>query len=120
MYDFDVEWIPGNSNFLADALTREMNKFHVYRNEIFSFLGKTPADDNFETFVQRFRLLEFLLEDVTQEIKKLVGLRLRRNQWIQRCQAWQHKNVGVFLNLDEELIKVYPLPNLKVSVFQNA
>ena len=25
-YEFEVEWVPGNSNFLADALTREMNK----------------------------------------------------------------------------------------------
>jgi len=117
MYDFEVEWIPANSNFLANALTREMDKVHIYRNDIFHLPGKTPADDNFETFVQRFRLLEYLLEDVVVEIKKLVGLRLRRNKWFQRCQAWQHKNVGVFLNLDEELVRVYPLPNMKVKLY---
>ena len=117
MYEFDVEWIPGNSNFLADALTREMNKVHVHRHDMFNLSGKTPADDNFETFAQRFRILEFLLSDIVDEIKKVVCFRLRRNQWIQRCQAWQHKNVGVFLNLDEELVKVYPLPNLKVKVY---
>ena len=33
-YDFDVEWIPGNSNYIADALTREMNKAHrIGRNQ---------------------------------------------------------------------------------------
>lgn len=39
MYNFDVEWVPGNSNMLADALTREMNKAHgmVKRNGIFLF-----------------------------------------------------------------------------------
>ena len=117
MYEFDVEWIPGNSNVLADALTREMNKVHVHKHGMFDLAGKTPADDNFETFVQRFKILEFISSDITEEIKKVVGLRLRRNQWIQRCQAWQHKNVGIFLNLDEELVKVYPLPNMKVKVY---
>lgn len=100
MYDFEVEWIMGNSNFLADALTREMNKVHIHRDDIFHLPGKTPANDNFETFDQRFRLLEYLLEDMVVEIKKLVGLRLQRSQWIQRFQGWKHKNVGVFLNLD--------------------
>lgn len=117
MYEFDVEWIPGNSNFLADALTKEMNKVHVQKHDIFSLPGKSPADDNFETFVQRFRILEFLSSDTAEEINKVVGFRLRRNQWIQICQAWQHKNVGIFLNLDEELVKVYPTSNMKVKVY---
>lgn len=67
MYDFEVEWVPGNSNVLADSLTREMNKVHVHRNDIFRLPGKTPADDSFETFVQRFRLLDFIIGDVVQE-----------------------------------------------------
>jgi len=54
---------------------------------------------------------------LVDEIKKVIGLRLRRNQWIQRCQAWQSKNVGVLLGLDEELVKVYPLPNMKVKLY---
>ena len=28
-YEFEVEWVPENSNFLADALTREMNKAYI-------------------------------------------------------------------------------------------
>lgn len=81
MYDFDVEWVPGNSNYLADALTREMNKAHVNR-DIFDLPGKTPSDDSFETFVKRFQILDFVLNYVVKEIKKVVGVRLRRNQWI--------------------------------------
>lgn len=115
MYDFDVEWIPGISNYLADSLTREMNKAHVHRQSMFHVAER--VEDNFETFVQRFKILEYVLPDVTEEIKKVIGLRLRRNQWIQRCQAWQHKNVGTFLNLNEALVKVYPLPNLQVKVY---
>ena len=93
MYDFDVEWVPSISNYLADALTREMNKVHTHfcsnqRTNIFALPGKAPADDNFETFVKRFQILELVLGDLVEEIKKIVGLRIRRNQWIQRCQAW--------------------------------
>ena len=117
MYDFDVEWIPGNAIYLPDALTREMNKVHVHRQSMFDISGKSIENDNFETFVQRFKILEFLQPDVVEEIKKVIGLRLRRNQWIQRCQAWQHKNVGIFLNLNEALVKIFPLPNLQVKVY---
>ena len=116
MYDFDVEWVPGISKYLADALTKDMNKAYngVRRTKLFILPGKTAADDNFETFVKRFQILELVLDDVAEEIKKIVGLRIRRNQWIQRCQAWQSKNVGILLGLDEELVKVYTFPNMKV------
>ena len=118
MYDFDVEWIPGISNYLADSLTRDMNKAHTHqRTSLFALPGKSAKDDNFETFIKRFQILELVLNDLVGEIKKIVGLRIRRNQWIQRCQAWQTKNVGVLLGLDEELIKVYPLPNMKVKIY---
>ena len=119
MYDFDVEWVPGISNFLANSLTRDMNKVHVHnqRTDIFVLPGKTPVDDNFETFVKRFQILELVLDDLVEEIKKVVGLRMRRNQWLHRCQAWQSKNVGVLLGLDEELVKVYPLPIMKVKLY---
>ena len=122
MYEFEVEWIPGISNYLADSLTRDMNKSHSHlcssrRTDLFVLPGKQPQDDNFETFVKRFQILDLVLGDIVEEIKKLGGLRIRRNQWIQRCQAWQSKNVHVFLGLDEELVKVYPLPNMKVKIY---
>ena len=117
MYDFDVEWIPGNYNYLADALTREMNKANInmHTQSIFEFPGVT--EDTFETFVKRFHILDAILRELTSEIKKIVGLRIRRNQWIQNCQAWQSKNIGILIDLDEELVKVYPLPNMKVKVY---
>ena len=116
MHDFDVEWVLGISNYFVDSLTRDMNKAHINHN-IFVLPSKTPEDDNFETFVKIFQILELVLEDVTGEIKKTVGLRLRRNQWIQKFQAWQSKNIGVLLGLDAELVKVYPLPNMKVKLY---
>ena len=102
MYDFEVEWVPGISNYLAVSLTRDMNKAHSHlcssqRTDLFSLPGKTAKDDSFETFIKRFQILDLVLGDMVMEIKKLVGLRIRRNQWIQRCQAWQSKNVGVLL-----------------------
>lgn len=58
-----------------------------------------------------------MASDITEEIKKVVGMRLRRNQWIQNCQACQSKNVGILLGLDEDLVKVFPLPNMKVNLY---
>lgn len=122
MYEFDFEWVPGIYNYLADALTRDMNKAHIHpcssrRTDIFSLPGKNSKDDSFETFVKRFHILELVLGDLVVEIKKIVGLRIRRNHWIQICQAWKFKNVGILLGLDEELVKVYPLPNMKVKLY---
>lgn len=117
-FDFDVEWMPGNSNFLADSLTRYMNKVFVPSpRSFFIITGKGPQDDNFNTFVDKFKILESHVNHLTEEIKKVVGLRLRRNQWILRCQAWQSKNVGISLGLDADLVKVYPFPNMKVKIY---
>ena len=44
-------------------------------------------------------------------------MRLRRNQGIQKCQAWQSKNVGINLGLDAELVKIYPLPNMNIKLY---
>ena len=74
MYDFDVEWVPGISNYLVDSLTRDMNKVHVHnqRIDIFVILDKTLVDDNFENFVKGFQILELVLSDLVEEIKKIV------------------------------------------------
>jgi len=117
-FDFDVEWIPGISNFLADSLTRDMNKVFVTSpGKLFIIPGKGPQDDNFSTFVDRFRILESHVSHLIEEIKKVVGLHLRRNQWIRRCQAWQSKNIGISLGLDADLLKVDHLPNMKVNIY---
>ena len=84
MYDFDIEWVHGNSNYLVDSLTRDMNKAHVHYNSsirtyLFQLPGKTPIDDDLVTFVKRFQILELVLPDAAEEIKKLVGLRIQRN-----------------------------------------
>lgn len=97
-FDFEVEWIPGNSNFLTESLTRDMNKaFMTCTGSCFTIPGKSPQDDSFATFVDRFRLLEGHASHLAEEIKKVVGMRLRRNTWIRRCQAWQSKNIGMSL-----------------------
>ena len=44
-------------------------------------------------------------------------MRLRRNQWIQKCQAWKSRNVGINLGLDAELVKIYPLSNMKIKFY---
>nr|AXB54821.1 polyprotein [Pinus nigra virus 1] len=117
-FDFEVEWIPGNSNVLTDVLTRDMSKMYITcKYSIFEIPGKSPADDSFATFVDRFRILENYATALTDEIKKVVGLRLRRNWWIRRCQAWQSKNLGISLGLDENLVRVYSLPNMKVKLY---
>ena len=87
MYDFEVEWVPSISNYFADSLTRDLNKAHVHncsnrRTDLFKLPGKTAADDDFSTFVKRFQILDLVLGDVVEEIKKVIGLRIRRNQWI--------------------------------------
>ena len=84
MYEFDVEWVLGISNYLADTLTRDMNKAHNHffsnqRTDIFSLPGKNSKDDSFETFVKRFQILELVLGDLVAEIKKIIRLRIRRN-----------------------------------------
>jgi len=98
-----------------------MNKAHKtnrskkeVKGSIFDF---PDQEDNFATFVKRFKILEKHVEDICSEIKKVVGLRLRRNQWIQKCQAWQSKNIGTLIGLDPELVKVYSLPNMKVKLY---
>jgi len=83
----------------------------------FTIPGKGPQDDSFYTFVDRFRFLEGHAIHLAKEIKKVVGMRLRRNTWIRKCQAWQSKNVGMSLGLDAELVKVYPLPSMKGKLF---
>ena len=53
-FDFDVEWIPGNSNFLVDSLTRDMNKaFVTALGSFFIIPGKGPQDDNFSIQASR-------------------------------------------------------------------
>jgi len=95
-----------------------MNKaFIICPSSCFTIPGKGPQDDSFYTFVDRFRLLEGDASHLAEEIKKFVGMRLRRNTWIRKCQAWQSKNVGMSLGLDAKLVKVYPLPNMKVKLY---
>ena len=91
--------------------------FITCKYSVFEIPGKGPEDDSFATFVDRFRILENYASFVTDEIKKLVGFRLRRNWWIRKCQAWQSKNLGISLGLDENLVKVFSLPNMKVKLF---
>ena len=117
-FEFEVEWIPGNSNFLTDSLTRDMNKMYITcKYSVFEIPGKKPEDDSFATFVDRFRILESHVNWLTDEIKKVVGLRLRRNMWIRKCQAWQSKNLGISLGLDDNLVKIFSLPNMKVKLY---
>lgn len=117
-FEFEVEWIPGNSNFLTDSLTRDMNKaFITCTGSFFDIPGKGPQDDNFATFVDRFRIFENRESHLAEQIKKVIGMRLRRNTWIRKCQAWQSKNLGVSLGLDDTLVKVFPLLNMKVKLF---
>lgn len=85
---FEVEWIPGNASYLTDSLTRDMNKaFITCSSSCFTIPRKGPQDDSFHTFVDRFRLLEAHASHLAEEIKKVVGIRLRRNTWIRKCQA---------------------------------
>jgi len=95
-----------------------MNKmFITCKYSFFEIPGKSPKDDNFATFVDRFRILENHAGFIAEEVEKVVGLRLRRNMWIRKCQAWQSKNLGISLGLDDNLVKVFPLPNMKVKLF---
>ena len=95
-----------------------MNKaFLTCIGSCFTIPGKGPQDDSFSTFVDRFRLFEAHESNLAEEIKKVVGMRLRRNTWIRKCQAWQSRNIDVSLGLDDTLVKVFPLPNMKVKLF---
>ena len=74
-FDFYVEWVSGNSNFLVDSLTGDINKdFVIAPRSYFIIPGKGPQDDNFSTFIDRFILLENHANHLTKEIKKVVGL----------------------------------------------
>lgn len=96
----------------------DMNKAFVLAPRSYFILPrKSSQDDNFSTFVDRFRILENHANHLTKEIKKVVGLRLRRNRWIRRCQAWTSKNVGIYLGLDTNLVSVYPFPNMQVKIY---
>jgi len=95
-----------------------MNKmFITCKYSVFEIPSKGPKDDSFATFVDRFRILESHASFIIDEIKKLVGFRFRRNMWIRRCQVWQSKNLGISLGLDENLVKIFSLPNMKVKLF---
>lgn len=103
---------------MTDSLTRDMNKMFINcTGSIFDIPGKSQKDDNFATFVDRFRMFENHVGPLVEEIKKVVGLRLRRNMWIRKCQVWQSKNLGISVGLDDNFVKIFPLPNMKVKVF---
>lgn len=119
-YDFEIQWIPGNSNWLADVLTREMNKMFKVRLtdpniSYFHIRGNKAQDDDRQTIIARFNRLSELAPQVAEEIKKLVGLRLRRNDWIQKIRANKTKSLSTSLGMKEKLCKIYPGEGLKLK-----
>ena len=121
-YDFNVEWIPGSTNHLADALTREMAKaYRVVKIKLldpdFRIFQSTEEPDTMETLAERIRILEDYMPMTVAEIRKIVGMRLRRNEIISSYQAWRSRNIGPQLGFPEDLLKVYPLPNRKVKLY---
>lgn len=81
----------------------------------FHIRGNKAQDDDRQTIIARFNRLSELAPQVAEEIKKLVGLRLRRNDWIQKIRANKTKSLSTSLGTKEKLCKIYPGEGLKLK-----
>lgn len=76
-------------------MTREMAKaFKVglLNLDIVKFQWDEP-NSFLSTLAYRVRILEQEQPNSAKEIKKVVDLRLQRNQWITKCRAYRFRNV---------------------------
>jgi hypothetical protein len=110
-YEFDVEWIPGNTNWLADAMTREMKEMNkAFRVKLLNpniALFELQERDSLQTLAIRMHILDREQPNAATEIKKVIGMRLQRNKWITKCRAYKTRNIGTSLNIPNELCRIY-------------
>jgi len=73
-------------------------------------------EDSQTTLAQRLHLLEQQIPQLRDEIKRLVGMRSRRNEWINKIRGYKTKNINTQLGIKDELCKIYPCEGMKVKI----
>jgi len=87
-------------------------RFHTQSNSPFEMSG---IEDIQTTLAQRLQVLEQQIPQLTDEIKRLVGMRMRRNEWINKIRGYKTKNISTQLGIRDELCKIYPCEGMKVK-----